>query len=199
MNGERGSAEGNIITLIVSRYRFDISNRFRSDRREFASGCDTYATRYEIKKKRGRYASERRRRHQTSLTGSRVIQKTPVGLSLPADDAVVTRGATRFFHYSSGAKSRPSRRDWFLIDFLRLAIRDQSSLVTDLTRESSIKCPLTGTCRHNWERHNVPPKKGFPVPSINLINTHGHSSYPNLFNLEASSNQNGLYTNMYNK
>lgn len=42
-NGEEGggSAEGNIIILIVSRYRFDISNRFRSDGREFASGRDT--------------------------------------------------------------------------------------------------------------------------------------------------------------
>ena len=80
--GKRGRKY--IITLIVSVwYRFDISNRFRSDRREFASDCDTYATRYEIRKKRGKYASERRRRHQTSLTGSRVIQKTPAGLSLP--------------------------------------------------------------------------------------------------------------------
>lgn len=84
-NGERGSAEGNVIILIVSRYRFDISNRFRSDRREFASDCDTYATRYEIRKKRGQ-TQERRRRHQTSLTGSRVIQKTLAGLSVPTDD-----------------------------------------------------------------------------------------------------------------
>lgn len=57
INSKRGSAEGNVVILIVSRYRFNISNRFRSDRREFASGCDTYATRYEIRKKRGRRKS----------------------------------------------------------------------------------------------------------------------------------------------
>lgn len=116
------------------------------------------------------------------------------GLSRPVIDGLCRRGETRFFHYSSGAECRPSRRDWFLIDFLRLAIRSQSNLVTDLTRASPIKCPLTGTCRLNWERHNVSSRtKDFPVPSINSTNLRVCSCHINLFDLKLPSNRNGLY------
>lgn len=76
MSGATGSGEGREgearwkmqrFRLCRDIYRFDISNRFRSDGREFASGRDTYASRYEIRKKRGRGGVEKEKEREREV------------------------------------------------------------------------------------------------------------------------------------
>lgn len=79
--GEKSGRKYNFDCVSRARYQFDISNRFGSDG---ARICIVFATRmllgrkeiWKEKERKEREGELEEERHRTSLTGSRVIQKT---------------------------------------------------------------------------------------------------------------------------